>query len=137
MEGLELLFHLAREARGRAYAPYSGYRVGAAIRAASGALFVASNVENASYGATICAERAAVCAMVAAGGVGEGRTVAEIAVATEDGGPPCGVCLQVLAEFAPPGALVHILPATGAGETVPLGALAPRAFASPRLRKTP
>ena len=87
----------AREVRERAYAPYSSFRVGAALRSESGALFVGCNVENASYGATICAERTAILTMVAAGD----RWVESIAVFTdaESLSMPCGLCRQVIAEF--------------------------------------
>ena len=95
---LARLIAAARAARANAYAPYSRYRVGAALITKDGTVFTGCNVENATYGATICAERSAICAMVAAG---ETEPVA-IAVAT--GGPragsPCGICRQVLREFA-------------------------------------
>ena len=84
-------------ARRRAYAPYSRYHVGAAVLADDGAIHGGCNVENATYGATICAERTAVVSMVAAGG----RRVRAVVVVTAgpEAGSPCGVCRQVLAEF--------------------------------------
>jgi cytidine deaminase len=88
----------AKDARKRAYAPYSNYKVGAAVLTESGDVFIGCNVENASYGATVCAERGAIMQMIAAGGK---RPVAA-AVVTQGkvGGSPCGICRQVLAEFA-------------------------------------
>jgi cytidine deaminase len=88
----------AREVRQHAYAPYSSYQVGAALLSGSGSIYTGCNVENASYGLALCAERSAVAAMVAAGE----RTIRAIAVVTDGPvpGPPCGMCRQVLAEFA-------------------------------------
>jgi cytidine deaminase len=93
------LVDAAREARERAYAPYSNFAVGAAIRTHSGRIFTGSNVENASYGLTMCAERVAVFAAVAAGE----RIIESVAVVadTPDVTPPCGACRQVLFEFGP------------------------------------
>jgi cytidine deaminase len=92
------LLKAASLARGRAYAPYSGYRVGAAVLAADGRIFAGCNVENASYGLALCAERGAVAAMIAAGT----RDVVAVAVVTEgpEPGAPCGLCRQTLCEFA-------------------------------------
>jgi len=91
----QALIDLALEARRRAYAPYSNYSVGAALRTKSGKLYTGVNVENAAYGHTICAERTAVVKAVS-----EGEKEFEvIAVATANGGTPCGACRQVLSEF--------------------------------------
>jgi cytidine deaminase len=93
------LKHAAMKVRTHAYAPYSGFTVGAAVQSKSGAVFTGCNVENASYGATICAERAAMAAAVAAG---EHELVAlAIASGAKSPTPPCGVCRQSLAELAP------------------------------------
>ncbi len=91
------LIHAALDAQTRAYCPYSKFPVGAAIRAASGKLFLGANVENVSYGLTICAERVAAGAAVAAGE----REFTAIAVVSRGGVSPCGACRQFLAEFNP------------------------------------
>ncbi|MBL8132654.1 MAG: cytidine deaminase [Anaerolineae bacterium] len=91
------LIRQAREASLRAYIPYSGYPVGALLRAADGTLFTGCNVENAAYPATICAERTALVKAVSEGY----RTFDLLIVYTPNGGSPCGVCRQMLYEFAP------------------------------------
>jgi cytidine deaminase len=93
------LIRAASSARKQAYAPYSGFAVGAAVQCKSGAVFVGSNVENISYGLTICAERIAIASAIAAGD----REFVAIAVVADTSEPivPCGACRQFLAEFAP------------------------------------
>jgi cytidine deaminase len=94
----EELVTAARLARARAYAPYSGYRVGAAVLTRKGGIYAGCNVENATYGATLCAERSAIAAMVSAGG--EEPVACAVVTAGPRPGAPCGICRQVLAEFA-------------------------------------
>lgn len=93
---LDELVQEAKLVRENAYAPYSKYKVGAAIVTKSGSLYTGCNVENSTFGATICAERGAIMQMVAHG---DTDPVA-CAVVTKDGGSPCGICRQVLSEFA-------------------------------------
>ncbi len=96
-EKWELLFSAAKKAQKRAYAPYSKFKVGAAILTSSGRIFSGCNVENASYGATVCAERNAVANAVVNG---EREFLALCIVTDVDPpAPPCGLCLQVLVEF--------------------------------------
>ena len=90
------LIDLANEARRRAYAPYSNYQVGAALRTKSGRIFTGCNVENAAYPTSMCAERIAIYKAVS-----EGEKEFEVmAVVTPNGGTPCGGCRQVMAEFS-------------------------------------
>lgn len=115
----------AHEAQGRAYAPYSRFRVGAAVRTADGRIFTGANIENASYGLTVCAERNAVMQAVLAGA----RRIVAAAVVTDLSPPaaPCGMCRQVISEFA---ADCPILLCSVGGErqVVTLGALLPLRF---------
>ena len=110
--GDEQLIKVAALARARAYAPYSTFKVGAAVRTKRGRIHAGANVENASYGLTVCAERCAVFAAVAAGEVSGYETIAIVTDAPEIT-PPCGACLQVLFEFAPG---VRVILATTAGQ---------------------
>jgi len=114
----------ALEARRFAYAPYSGYTVGAALLSASGEIYHGVNVENAAYEAGICAERTAVFKAVSNGEL----AFTAIAIATENGGSPCGACRQVLSEF---GLETLVLVVNNQGEVTletTVGTLLPEAF---------
>ncbi len=117
----------ARAVRARAHAPYSGFKVGAALRAASGAIYTGCNVENASYPEGTCAEAGAIAAMVAAGET----EIAEVFVIGDAPEPvaPCGGCRQRLSEFAGPEVPVTMANLAGATRRVTLGELLPGAFA--------
>ncbi len=118
------LVDLANEARRRAYAPYSNYRVGAALRTRSGRVFTGVNVENAAYPTSMCAERTAVFKAVSEGDL----DFEVLAVVTDNGGSPCGGCRQVLAEF---GLETIVLIADGSGKIAretTVGELLPLAF---------
>jgi len=126
----EDLFAAARAAMARAHAPYSRYRVGAALRAPDGTIHAGANVENAAYPQGQCAEASAIGALVAAGH--EALTEAAV-VAERDVAVPCGGCRQRLSEFAAPGVPVHLGDAEGLRRTVTLGELLPLAFGGDRL----
>jgi len=91
------LIETAAKSRQQAYSPYSNFAVGAALLGKSGEIYIGVNVENASYGLTMCAERVAIGNAVAAGE----REFDTIAIALKEGGSPCGACRQVLNEFSP------------------------------------
>jgi cytidine deaminase len=115
------LLAAAQDARSRAYAPYSHFTVGAALDTGDGNVFLGCNVENASYGLTICAERTAIGAAISAGV----RTMQAIAIAGPDGAltSPCGACRQVLVEFNPKMTVIFTTPegthTTTAAELLP------------------
>jgi cytidine deaminase len=119
----EALIREASAARERAYAPYSGYDVGAALLAESGRVYVGCNVENAVYPLGMCAERAAVFKAVCAGE----RRFEAIAVVTKNGGAPCGSCRQVLREFGED-TLVLIADADGNCRETTVAELLPDSF---------
>lgn len=121
---LDALVEHARSARRHAYAPYSGYAVGAAVLTSDGRIFGGCNVENAAYGSTVCAERVALWTAVAAGA----RRVVAAAVVTPGGGTPCGCCRQVLIEFGDPDMPIAVAGTEGAPTLYRLGDLLPHAW---------
>jgi cytidine deaminase len=125
------LVELARQARKRAYAPYSRFPVGAALLGRSGRVYTACNVENASYPLCICAERAAVVKAVSEGE----REFMAIAVITATGATPCGACRQVLREFGGPDGTLRVIVADTAGRirTFTIAELLPEGFTPDQL----
>ncbi len=120
------LLAAAEAARARAYCPYSGYHVGAALRTVSGALITGCNVENASYPLGTCAEAGAIAAMLLAGET----AIAEVLVVTDGDvpGTPCGGCRQRLREFAALDVVIHSVSATGEVLSRTLDELLPHSF---------
>jgi cytidine deaminase len=127
LAALKSLYEDARQAARNSYSPYSGFKVGAALRLASGEIVTGTNVENVSYGLTICAERSALVRAVSE--FGPGIRVAAVAVANlnDSPSPPCGACRQVLAEFILPDAPVAFPAATGL-RVMPFSEVLPLAF---------
>jgi cytidine deaminase len=125
------LVEAAQMAREQAYAPYSDFTVGAAVLAGSGSVYTGCNVENASYGLTVCAERVAAFKAVSAGE----REIAAVAVVSEPGATPCGACRQVLVEFTSQPEQVDIIVVNGQGDErfYTLGQLLPANFSGQEL----
>jgi cytidine deaminase len=130
VSGYEILISAARQARENAHAPYSNFRVGAALRATSGRIFGGCNVENATYGLTVCAERVAICKAISEGE----RGFDAISVITDSDTltPPCGACRQLIWEFCGdvPVILANL---KGRTEVVQMRELLPRPFDSSNL----
>jgi homotetrameric cytidine deaminase len=124
---LDDLYENARQAARNSYSPYSRFRVGAALRLTNGEIVTGTNVENVSYGLTICAERSAVTAAVAQFGPAIRIEAVAVANLNEAASPPCGACRQVLAEFVLPEAPV-IFPAEDGARVLPFSAILPLAF---------
>lgn len=121
-----MLDQAAKEIREKAYAPYSGFKVGAALRAANGEIFAGVNVENAAYPEGTCAEAGAIAAMVAGGE----REITEVYVIADSPRPvpPCGGCRQKIAEFAKPEVKVTLATTRGAEMSYTVAELLPGAF---------
>ena len=133
---IRALYESAARTRALSYSPYSGHKVGAAIRTRSGRVYGGCNVENSSFGATVCAERVAIQSAVAA----EGRIeIEEILVITDatPPWPPCGMCRQVIAEFAPGTVIVHAANLKGEIESKTLDRIFPEAFTPAHMENTP
>ena len=131
-ESLKPLYEAAKAARERSYSPYSGHKVGAAVRMSDGTVFQGCNVENSSYGGTVCAERVAIQKAVSEGHL----NVVEVMVVTDFSPPwpPCGMCRQVIAEFSDH-AKLHTANLKGEYESFSFEDLQPRAFTPGHLIK--
>jgi homotetrameric cytidine deaminase len=121
------LLERARQAALHSYSPYSGFRVGAALQLSNGEIVTGTNVENVSYGLTICAERAALVSAVSQFGAGIRILAVAVANLNQASSPPCGACRQVLAEFIFPDAPV-LFPAADGLRTMAFSDLFPLAF---------
>ncbi len=129
---LDRLLARARDVRERAYAPYSNYRVGAAVLTPLGKIYTGCNVENASYGLTVCAERNAIFKAISEGE----REFVAVAVVTANGGSPCGACRQVLYEFMDPAAPVVLSDDDlSQVQSMTVGELLPNGFTPRKLRE--
>ncbi|OFZ22788.1 MAG: cytidine deaminase [Bdellovibrionales bacterium GWB1_55_8] len=128
------LFQAARAVRERSHSPYSGHKVGAAIRTKSGKIYSGCNVENSSYGGTVCAERGAILKAVSEEGKIE---ITELLVVTDASPPwpPCGFCRQVIAEFAAPELNIVSMNLSGEEQSVKFLDLFPQAFTPSHLGK--
>jgi cytidine deaminase len=126
------LFEAASRARENSHSPYSGLKVGAALRTSDGRIYSGCNVENSSYGGTICAERTAITKAISEQGKIQ---IAEILVVTDASPPwpPCGICRQVIAEFGAP--VVHSTNLRGEILSESFDAIFPRAFTPGHLKK--
>jgi homotetrameric cytidine deaminase len=132
----QALVDAATAAREHAYAPYSRFRVGAAILLRDGRVVVGANVENASFGLTVCAERNAIAAAVSAGAEPGAVVAIAIAADADQPTPPCGACRQVLAEFGTPETTIILVNVRdGSLARHELGALLPNAFVKGSLPK--
>lgn len=136
MEPAQLL-QAAKEARENAYTPYSNFRVGAALLTGDGHVFRGANIENSSFGATICAERSAFASAVSSGA----HSFAAIAIVGAPSGkepdmpcPPCGICRQFMTEFCGPDFPIYLADGNGGVKTYTLDNLLAQAFRSDKLK---
>lgn len=125
MSDLDELLTRAREAMARAYAPYSRFPVGAALRAASGRIHVGCNVENAAFPSGTCAEAGAISSMIVAG---DSRIIDLVVVGSGESVTPCGACRQRIFEFSSARTRIHCAGAGGIGSSHSIGDLLPHAF---------
>jgi cytidine deaminase len=131
---LDNLLEEAKKAATNSYSPYSGFKVGAALRLANGTVVTGTNVENVSYGLTICAERAALVRAVSEFGPEIRIEAVAVANLNDAASPPCGACRQMLAEFAEPETVV-VFPAADGITTMPFDQVLPLGF-DMKLKKT-
>ncbi len=131
MGDLEKTFAAALAARENAHAPYSKFKVGAAFLLADGSTVAGCNVENSSFGATICAERNAVCACVAQHGDVAAKA---LVIITDPKASPCGICLQVISEFCDADLPIYMSDPGGLGKPVKLREFLPLPFGPDKLK---
>jgi cytidine deaminase len=117
----------SEKARRKAYAPYSGFKVGAALLTADNKIFSGCNVENASFGGTICAERTAILKAISEGGAVPIQAF-HVVSSSKDPWPPCGMCLQVMSEFCKPSTVIMISGQKGQEKMYLLSELLPESF---------
>jgi len=126
-DALRELYEAAKKVREKAYSPYSGHKVGAAVKTSTGKIFTGCNIENSSYGATNCAERVAIQNAIS----NEGNIrITDLLVLTDatPPWPPCGMCRQVIAEFADKNLMIHSTNLKGNTKSVKFSELLPEAF---------
>ncbi|PWU22306.1 MAG: cytidine deaminase [Bdellovibrio sp.] len=121
------LFDLAKAARANSYSPYSHFAVGSALKLDNGKIYAGTNIENSSFGATVCAERVAVWKALSEN---PGGKLEEVLVLTNRSPAvaPCGVCRQILSEFASPNLVIHLAGPSGVERSLPFTELFPEAF---------
>ncbi len=133
---LNSMLKIARETMQNSYSPYSRYRVGACIETENGQIFSGTNVENASYGLSVCAETAAISAMISAGD----KRIKNIIITSQHHDHdvslcvPCGACRQRIVEFSTPTTRIHLADETGVQKTFTVAELLPEAFSPEHLK---